>query len=302
MAVGKLKKYSPPLFSLRFLSYLAIVSITVVFYNSITFYNKYGTDLFVKSLTIGQHLKLTLLMNLSLILQLLIPIFFFSGALLYRSLRSKGINVVNAIKKDALLIIPITGVLWIYAAYYDQSNSAKSYAMLWEVEELAPGEKLKEENIQHELFAAPDLTGLRNEIDTLAIRRDTYKSLHQKKQNSQESLDSIIHDYNWRIRRLNSKINMIHLNPFYLALSLIMGMLTGYLINFNRFLSSVLLLAIGYFWYFFELKLSHILISDSFRKEHFTLLMIFILVVLNSALLIIAYKHQPNKNRNEELI
>lgn len=163
-------KLKTPLASIQWLIYLGIFFAITCLYILGAFYWHYSDDIFPKSLSIGQLLRLSLLSIGSQLSFILIPSFFFSGALLYRSVRQNSINPLTAIKRDLLVIVPIGIALWIYGAFYQSHVKAKFHAMIFEVQQLEPGEKLVQDPYTFELIGTPNLNGLCNKIDTLDLQ------------------------------------------------------------------------------------------------------------------------------------
>lgn len=156
-----------PLASIQWLKYLGVIFVILSIYIIAQCYYHYSDDIFSKSLTIGQHVKLSIFSVGSTISNLFFPLFFFSGALIYSSVRQKRINPLNALKLDLLIIVPLAISLWFFCAFGEEPTGRKFYAMVYDIQLLEQGEQLIQDPSDSELFAGPNLNGLYENIDTL---------------------------------------------------------------------------------------------------------------------------------------
>lgn len=159
-----------PLLSMQWLRYLGIVGLALAIYVVVFFYLHYGKDILSKSLTAGQFLQLSLYSVGAQISTILFPLLFFSGALRYHSLRKKGIHPVTAIKRDLLVILPLGIVIWVYGAFYESRVNTRFLAMVFEVQQLNPGEKWEQDPGTYELMQLPNMPDLQEKIDTLRFQ------------------------------------------------------------------------------------------------------------------------------------
>ncbi|MDX2360855.1 MAG: hypothetical protein QNK23_08620 [Crocinitomicaceae bacterium] len=281
---------STPLASFQCLKYLGIVSVVIILYVVIMFYNQYGDDIFPNSLTVGQHIRLSLYCIGSEISDLIVPLLFFSGALLYRSVRLKGINPITAFKRDLLVIAPLGIALWIYGAYYESSVKTKFYGMLFEVQELELGEKLVQNPTTYELMKAPNLNGLRENIDTLNIQIKDAEDKLMGQLNSRSPMVSYIEELQNQQRRYQDEIKFIHFTPLCVLLLLLLGMILGYLIPLHIAALTATLIVIGYTWHYSMSFLEVSFDVDDSNRSSLLLSKIGVLLIVNATLLIVASK------------
>lgn len=159
-----------PLASFKWLKYLGIVFVILSLYVVGRCYNHYSDDIFSASLTFVQHIKLSILSIGSMLLELWLPLLFFSGAYIYLSIRNKDISPVYALKRDLLVIVPLGIALWLYGAFGQEPVKRGFFMMIYEIQDLEPGEKLVQDPELANLFMSPDLIGLYNKVDTLDIQ------------------------------------------------------------------------------------------------------------------------------------
>ena len=294
------EKFKAPLASLRWLKYLGIVLLPVCAYLLVIFYNHFGDDIFPKSLTIGQHIKLAIFVIGSELSELIIPLFFFSGALLYRTVRLKGMNPLRSLLRDLLIIIPLGVMLWVYGAFVEESVNRKFYAMILDIKLLKSGEKLAANSNTYEYMEGANLNGLHDKIDTLThqikVHEAEFKALIQPGSPHENFVE---HMRNER-HKLKEEVDLIHLTPIYVLLFLIFGMIIGYLIKLHIVASNAIFLAIGYAWIrimsFMEIAFE----SAHFDKSSVLMSKIGILAVLNITLWLVAIFVYNRLNENEE--
>lgn len=277
-----------PLASIQWLKYIGVVLTVLSFYVVAHFFYKYGDDVFPKSLTIVQYIKLSLYSIGSMLSELLVPLLFFSGALLYRSIRLRGINPLSAIKRDLFIILPLGIMLWIYGAYIEEPVERKFYSMIFDVQELQPGEKLTQDSKTYDLMEGPNLSGLHEKIDTLTIQIKDFEN--QLLKNGSPAMESYIEELQKQQLKYKDEVMVIHFKPVYVLLFLVFGLLLGYLIPLHKAALTAILIAIGFAWYY-AMSVLESSLSYGYSSMHIYLLgKIGFLLVLNSILLISAIK------------
>lgn len=283
------KRLRTPLASIKFLKYLGVVSIVVIIYVLVLFYNHFGGDIFPVSLTIGQYIRISFYCIVSEI-DYLIPLLFFAGALLYRSVRLKGKNPITAIKRDLLIIIPFGVLLWTYSAYFEQSLKSKLYAMIWDIEELEPGEKFVEDPNLSQLMKLPSLNGLHDNIDSLNLQINDLKEKMTEKSTTNTDYSPYIENRQNEHLKIQNKINSIHFTPLYILLFFIFGMLLGYLIPLNIAASTAIFIAISSVWFYGWSIFEALFSTDNLNSSWFLLSKVGVLLLMNTFLLILASK------------
>lgn len=237
-----------PLASIQFLKYLGIVSAVLSLYIVVLFYYRYGDDIFSKSLTIGQHIKLSVYSIGSMLSELILPLLFFSGALLYRSVRLNGISPLIALKRDLIIFLPLAIMIWVYGAFVEEPVERRFYAMIWDVQTLETGEKLVQDSKTYELMEGPNLSGLHAKIDTLDIQIND--SEEQFGKNSSPARINYIEELQKQQNKYHDEVMVIHFTPLYVLLFLVFGLLLGYLIPLHKVALTAILIAIGFTWYY----------------------------------------------------
>lgn len=165
-----LDEHKISLASFKWLKYLGIVFVILSFYVIGKCYYHYGDDIFPVSLTYAQHIKLSILSIGSMLMELWFPLFFFSGALIYLSLRNKNISPIYTLKRDLLVLLPLGISLWLFGAFGQEPVKSRFYMMIYEMQDVEPGEKLVQDPELAKLFKSPDLIGLYNKVDTFDIQ------------------------------------------------------------------------------------------------------------------------------------
>ena len=155
-----------PLASMKWLKYLGVVLLFICIYVVAKFYYRYEDDVIPKSLTLDQHLTLSIYALGTIMPKLFAPLLFFSTALLYRKVRVKDLNPIKAMKRDLFILIPLGFIVWTYMAYCDEPVSRKFASMMWTVQEMKPGEKYEENQYTYELMRSPNLNGLYAKLDS----------------------------------------------------------------------------------------------------------------------------------------
>jgi len=277
-----------PLASIQWLKYLGIVFVILSAYIVGQCYYHYSDDIFSKSLTIGQHIKLSILSIGSMLSELLYPVFFFSGALIYSAVRLKNISPLNALKRDLFVIIPLGITLWFYGAFGQEPVKSGFHMMIYEIQDLEPGEKLIQDPELAELFESPDLIGLYNKIDTLNIQINEAENRLRAK--GQLGMEQYIKELKSQQARYNDEVMVIHFSPVYLILFLVFGLLLGFLIPLHKAALTAILIVIGLFWYYGISVL--VSVFDPYHANQFicTLGKIGLLLLLNTTLLIVSIK------------
>lgn len=286
--------FKSTLASIKWLKYLGIVLTVLILYVVVHFYYKFGDDVFTKSLNIGQHIKLSVYSVGSMLSELFIPLLFFSGGLLYRLVRLKGISPLGALKRDLMVILPLGIMIWVYGAYGEEPVERKFYALLFDVQELQSGETLAQDSKTYELMQAPNLSGLHEKIDTLVNKIKDFEKQFLK--NGSQAMKSYIEELQNQQLKYRDEIKVIHFKPLYVLLFLVFGLLLGYLIPLHKAALTAILIVIGFAWYFgtsvFETKLG---LSNS-NTHLFLLVKSSLLLILNVILLIIADKTFKRSN------
>jgi len=279
-----------PLVSIKWLKYLGLVFLFICIYVIVQFYFKYQDDVIPKSLTFGQHLKLSIYAVGTLLPILFAPLLFFSAALIYRKVRVLGINPIETIKRDLLVIIPLCLIIWTYLAYFDEPVSRKFSAMMWTVQELKPGEEYVEDQQIYELMEGRNLNGLYDEIDSLDLRIETWKS---KAKNNSMNI-SMTSDYIESLKREKTRhihdIWEIYLIPIYTVLFMFFGLLLGYIISLRKWAFIGVLIVIGIGWNYLTYYTHLIFSVFDLKGTWFFVADIGILIVLNVILFLVLKK------------
>lgn len=160
-------KLKTPLVSLEWLTYVGIVLVVLVLYVLGTFYYHYANDIFPKSLSVGQYARLSLLSIGSQGSFILFSLLFFSGGLVYRSVRQNKQNPLHSLKRDLLVLALLGGVIWTYGAFFETSVRGKFHAMIFDTQQLESGEKLDPDSQTNEHLRESNLSELYVKIDTL---------------------------------------------------------------------------------------------------------------------------------------
>lgn len=278
----------PPLISFEYLRYILIVfallSACVISY----FYYHYSDDVFSKSLTFLQHLQLAIYSVGSMLYELFIPLLFFSGALLYRSVRLKGIHPLSALKRDLLVLLPLGILLWVYGAFLEESVKRKFYSAIFDVQLLEPNERLSQESKSYEALKGDNLSTYHQKIDTLDTQILEYEQIRLKR--NQPALENYIQTLRQQQESYRNAIRNIHSQPFYVISFFVFGMLVGYLIPLHRAALIALLFAISYCWYFTMNIAEYQLNSQDWNTHSYLLGKIGLLIVINSILLVLSVK------------
>lgn len=160
-----------PLLSSEWLKYLGLVAAVLILYVLGIFYYHYADDIFPKALSFGQRIRLALLSLGSQLHFVIFALFFFSSALLYHSVRKQWLNPLKTVRRDLVVIIPLGILLWVFGAFYDAPVKGRFYAMIFETQQLEPGQKLDNNMItSYELMVSPDLSGMYDKVDTLEVQ------------------------------------------------------------------------------------------------------------------------------------
>jgi hypothetical protein len=285
-----------PLASFQWLKYLGIVFAVLCIYVVAHFYYKFGDDVFPKSLNIVQHIKLSFYSIGSMLSELLLPLLFFSGAILYRSIRLKGINPLGALKRDLFIILPLGIMFWVYGAFIQEPVERKFYAMIFDVQVLEPGEKLAQDSKTYEYMEGLNLSGLHEKIDTLEIQITDYKEKLLK--NGSPAMESYIEELQKQQLKYQDEVMVIHFKPLYVLLFLVFGILLGYLIPLHKAALTAILIAISFAWYYI-MSVLEATFGFGYSNMHLYLFgKIGFLLVVNSILLILAIKAL---NRSQEI-
>lgn len=285
-----------PLASIQWLKYLGIVSAVLSLYIVVLFYYRYGDDIFSKSLTIGQHIKLSVYSIGSMLSELILPLLFFSGALLYRSVRLNGISPLIALKRDLIIFLPLAIMIWVYGAFVEEPVERRFYAMIWDVQTLEKGEKLVQDSKTYDLMEGPNLSGLQEKIDTLTIQIKDFENQFLK--NGSPAMKSYIEELQKQQRKYQDEVMVIHFKPLYVLLFLILGLLLGYLIPLHKAALTAILIAIGFAWYY-AMSVLESSLSYGYSSMHMYLLgKIGFLLVINTVLLILAIKAFKRSKEN----
>lgn len=291
--------FNAPFVSMQWLKYLGIVSVPLSLYVVALLYNHYGDEIFPKSLTIGQHIQLSVLSVGSMLSELIFPLLFFSGALLYRSVRLKGRSPLSSLTRDLLIIVPLGITLWFYSAFYETRVQANFHTLLFEIRNTPPGEKLVHDPNAVELMVLPDLTGLHEKIDELDIRIKDVEDQLTGHSNSRSLMLSYIEELQNQQRRYQDEIRLIHFTPLYVLLFLLLGILLGYLLSFHVAALTAILIAIAYSWYYGMRVLEVLFEVDDSNRSWLVLSKIGVLFLVNATLLIVAGKvHKRSKREN----
>lgn len=279
-----------PLASIKWLKYLGLVLLFICIYVIVQFYFKYQDDVISKSLTFGQTLKLSIYAVGTLLPILFAPLLFFSTALLYRKVRIQGNNPIETIKRDLFIIIPLCLIIWTYLAYLDEPVSRKFSAMMWTVQELKPGEEYVEDQRTYELMKGLNLNGLYDEIDSLDMRIETWKS---KAKNNSMNI-SMTSDYIESLKREKTRhihdIWEIYLIPIYTVLFMFFGLLLGYIIYLRKWAFIGVLIVIGIGWNYLTYYTHLIFSVFDLKGTWFFVADIGILIVLNVILFLVLKK------------
>lgn len=283
----------PPMFkislaSIQWLKYLGIVLAVLSLYVVVQFYMKYGDAIFPKSISIGQHIKLAVYSVGSMMSELVFPLLFFSGALLYRSVRLNGISPLVALKRDLIIVLPLSLIFWIYGAFGEEPVKRNFHALLFDVHELEKGEKLVQDSKTHEFMKGPNLNGLYEEIDRLGIQLKDFEN--QSLKNGSPAMGSLIEELQQQQLKYRDEVLVIHFRPLYLVMFLVFGLLLGYLIPLHKAASTAILMAIAFTWYRLISVLEAIIGFDNSNTHLYLLGKIGLLLLLNTILLIIAVK------------
>ena len=279
-----------PLVSIQWLKYLGIVSVVLSLYVVAQFYYHYGDNIFSKSLTIGQYIKISIYSIGSMLSEIIIPLLFFSGALVYRSVRLKGISILSALKRDMLVVVPLGITLWCYCAFFESSVKSSFYAMIFEIQELQPGEELVQNPTTYELIEMPDLNELYKKVDTLNMQIKDAEDKIRDRLNNHSLMLHYIEELKNQQRRYQDEIMLIHVTPIYISLFLLLGMLLGYLTPFHIAALTAILVVIGYVLYYGISILEISFTVDYSNKSWFAIRKIGILLLMNIVLLILARK------------
>lgn len=285
-----MKKLSkvPPLISFEYLKYILIVfallSACVMSY----FYYHYNDDVFSKSLTFFQHLQLAIYSVGSMLYELFVPLLFFSGALLYRSVRLKGIHPLYALKRDLFVLLPLGILFWVYGAFLEEPVKRKFYSTIFDVQLLEPNERLPQDSNSYDAMKGDNLNTFHQKIDTLDIQIQEYQQILLKR--NQPALENYIQALRQQQESYRNAIRNIHTQPFYVILFFLFGMLLGYLIPLHRAALIALLLAISYCWYFTMNVAESLFNFQNWNTHSYLLGKIGLLIVLNSILLVFAIK------------
>lgn len=291
--------FNAPLVSMQWLKYLGIVLAILSLYVVAHLYNHYGDDIFSISLTIGQHIQLSVLSVGSMLSELIFPLLFFSGALRYRSVRLKGRNPLSSVTCDLLLIVPLGIALCFYSAFYETRVQANFHTLLFEIRNTPPGEKLVHDPNAVELMVLPDLTGLHEKIDELDIQLKDAEDQLTDHSNSRSLMLSYIEELQNQQRRYQDEIRLIHFTPLYVLLFLLLGILLGYLLSFHVAALTAILIAIAYSWYYGMRVLEVLFEVDDSNRSWLLLSKIGVLFLVNATLLIVAGKvHKRSKREN----
>lgn len=234
--------------SILWLKYLAVIFILLCIYVVSLFYYRYGVDVFPKSLTVVQHLIISAYSVLSMLSELLIPLFFFSGAFVYRFVRLNRIHLLASLKRDLFVILPLGVVLWTYFAYIEEPSSRRFYAMIFDVQQLQPGEALNPRSNTYDLMKGDNLSTLHEKVDTLEVQISQYKQ--KLTENDSPNLERLIEELQNQQQKYIEDTMVIHLNPLYILMFLVLGMLLGYLIPIHKFALVAILIAIGLIWFY----------------------------------------------------
>lgn len=274
--------------SIKWLKYLGIVLAVLILYVVVHFYYKYGVDVLTKSLTVSQHIKLSIYAVGSMLSELFIPLLFFSGGLLYRLVRLNGIGPLVALKRDLMVILPLGIILWVYGAYGEEPIERKFYAMLFDVQELQSGQKLAKDSKTDELVKGPNLSGLHEKIDTLYFQIKDFEK--QFVSNGSPAIKSYLEELHNQQLKYRDEIKVIHFTPLYVLLFLILGLLLGYLLPLQITALLALLIGTGFSWHFITSMFETILGLNNLNEHLFLLGKISVLLILDAILLIMADK------------
>lgn len=291
------RRFKIPLASIHWLYYLGIGLTVLSLYVVADFFYLHGNDVFPKSLSVAQYFKLALYSIGSMLSELFIPVLFFSGALVYRSIRLRGINPVIAIKRDQIIILPIGIIIWIYGAYLEEPVERKFYSMVFDIQCLRSGEKLTSDSKTYELIDGHDLSGLQGKIDSLAVQINNFEN--QFIDNDSPANESYISELQKQQLKYQDEVLVIHFKPFYVLLFMILGLLLGYLIPIHNVALTIVLIAIGLAWLYVMRVLELSLNYQGYSGKHVQILVkIGILLVLNSILLNLADKTFKRSREN----
>ncbi len=280
--------FNIPLASIQSLKYLGLVFMVLSLYVVIQFYYHYGNDIFPKSITIGQYIKLSIYSIGLMLSKLIIPLLFFSGALVYKSVRIKGIGPLSALKRDLLIIIPLGITLWFYGAFIEEPVERKFYAMVFDVQGLQSGEKLVQDSNTYELMEGYNLSGLHKKIDTLDIQINNFEKQFLK--NGSPAIANYIEELQKQQQKYHDEVMVIHFTPFYILLFFVFGLLLGYLIPLHKAALTAILITICFTWYY-GMSILEASFGFGYSYMHLYLLgKIGLLFLVNLTLLILAIK------------
>ncbi len=288
------RPFAIPLASFQWLKYLGLVAVVLGVYIVAQCYYHYADDLFSKSLTIGQHLQMAIYAICSMIAVMICPLLFFSGALVYRSVRLKGMPLPGALARDLLVILPLGVFLWYYSAYLEQPVSVRFYARIFRIQQLEPGEKLQDTD-DYELFQLPGLKELNEKREVLEGEIADFEKQYRKEPT--HAMASYIDELKRQREKCTDEIQVIHFTPFYTILFLVFGLLLGYLLPIHRAALVGILIAVGYSWYLVSGVLGEALDFGYSEKHRLLLLKIGLLCVINAVLFVVALQAM---RRNEK--
>ncbi len=291
--------FNAPLVSIQWLKYLGIFSALLSLYVVAHLYNHYGDEILPKSLTIGQHIQLSIYAIGSMLSELIFPLLFFSGALLYRSVRLKGRSPLSSLTRDLVLIVPLGIALWFYGAFYETRVQANFHAMIFEISNTPPGEKLVHDPNAVQLMVLPDLTGLHEKIAELDIRIKDAEDQLTGHSTSGSPMLHYVEELQNQQHRYQDEIRLIHFTPLYVLLFLLLGILLGYLLSFHVAALTAILIAIAYSWHYGMRVLEVLFEVDASNRSWFVLGKIGVLLLVNATLLIVAgnvYKRSRREN------